>query len=325
MSHILAIDTGGTKSQAILLTEVGALVGAGYCEGRSVDGAKSAFGSGRSAKTIANAARQALNGKSIDNLVVANTSATPFDVEEIGDKIEARMVLNESDCALALADEETGVVVLAGTGAMAFGRTTDCRSLHMDALGPLLGDYGSAYYIGNLALRAAARSEWHPRHNTSLGAAVRQTLGCRQEDPTGGGLLSFALGHWDRADIAELSKLVGKAATEGDTIAVSILQDAAASLAATVHDVTDRLGISDCAYALVGTGGMLTHCPLYWQLLCGEVAKFAPNLRPIISPLPPVVGVAIHALKARFGQDWRSRAETLRQAATEWFVPDKCQ
>jgi hypothetical protein len=60
-----------------------------------------------------------------------------------------------------------GVLVLAGTGAMALGRDGRGRWRRAGGLGPLLGDEGSAFWIGREWLRLAARSDL---------AAVRRVL-----------------------------------------------------------------------------------------------------------------------------------------------------
>ena len=67
-----------------------------------------------------------------------------------------------------------GVVVIAGTGSMAFGRNGD-RHARAGGHGFLLGDEGSAYWIGRAAVRAALR--WEDRlggseliHRTVLAA-----------------------------------------------------------------------------------------------------------------------------------------------------------
>ena len=211
-------------------------------------------------------------------------------------------------------------MVLAGTGALFMGINHDGQYLFMDGLGPLLGDCGSAFHIGYLALRAAAQSEWHPRHNTTLGKSIRLALGGREVDPHGSSLIKFAFSEYDRSDIAGLSRIVTAAATDGDTVARNILKEGATALAGTVFDVVDRLGMAGDDNAIVGTGGMLSNSPMYWQLLCENVYKFAPNLRQVVSDLQPVVGIGIKALQAKYPDDWQPRADTLRQSARERFA-----
>jgi glucosamine kinase len=55
--------------------------------------------------------------------------------------------------------EEPGVLVLAGTGSIALGRDARGRRRRAGGLGPLLGDEGSAFWMGREWLRATSRLE----------------------------------------------------------------------------------------------------------------------------------------------------------------------
>jgi len=62
---------------------------------------------------------------------------------------------------------ERGVVVLAGTGSIALGRDARGRWARAGGLGPLLGDEGSAFWIGREWLRAAADERTRRRFATT--------------------------------------------------------------------------------------------------------------------------------------------------------------
>ena len=53
----------------------------------------------------------------------------------------------------------TGVLILAGTGSLAFGRDARGRRARIGGLGPLLGDEGSAFWIGREWLRGRPQAE----------------------------------------------------------------------------------------------------------------------------------------------------------------------
>ena len=59
----------------------------------------------------------------------------------------------------ALGDGGPGVLLLAGTGSMALGRDDHKRWARAGGLGPLLGDEGSAFWIGREWLRTSTRAE----------------------------------------------------------------------------------------------------------------------------------------------------------------------
>jgi N-acetylglucosamine kinase-like BadF-type ATPase len=230
----------------------------------------------------------------------------------------SRSYVSEAQAALALAGERCGIVVLAGTGAFVYGETRDGRICHLDSLGPILGDYGSGYYIGHLALRAAARSGWGDRHRTSLREAIYAACGVDMatERVIGSGLEPFSLMNPDRAEIASFAQIVDREAEAGDRIAVEILKTAASAIAETLRDVVDALEIGDQEYPMVGTGGVV-HSRIYWQHLSGLATEIAPGLKPFVSNLPAVVGVALASLQ-KFGScDPQVTADNLIRSITE--------
>jgi len=52
-----------------------------------------------------------------------------------------------------------GVIVIAGTGAIAFGKAAGARSVRAGGLGPLLGDEGSGFWIGKQFLKTRPEAE----------------------------------------------------------------------------------------------------------------------------------------------------------------------
>ncbi len=69
-------------------------------------------------------------------------------------------VISDAEAAFmgALGDS-SGVLVLAGTGSIVLGRTSQGRWVRRGGLGPLLGDEGSAFWIGREWLKATTRAE----------------------------------------------------------------------------------------------------------------------------------------------------------------------
>ena len=162
MEHILAIDAGGSKCDALLIDMSGAVLGTGHSHHPGI--------SGRHSRSIEESALAALTRREFGVLhVSAHSRGLPTALfgRVSAERIEV-MPCNEIEPAFAHAGVENGVVLLAGTGAFAHGRTADGRRRHLDGCGPLLGDFGGAYHIGMMALHAMVRSDWHPRHHTRL-------------------------------------------------------------------------------------------------------------------------------------------------------------
>jgi N-acetylglucosamine kinase-like BadF-type ATPase len=69
-------------------------------------------------------------------------------------------ILSDAQAALLGAlGEAAGILILAGTGSIVIGRDARGRWARAGGLGPLLGDEGSAFWIGRAWLRATTRGE----------------------------------------------------------------------------------------------------------------------------------------------------------------------
>lgn len=136
-----------------------------------------------------------------------------------------------------------GVVLVAGTGSMAYGRGP-LGAGRAGGFGPLFGDEGSAYWIGLRALNRASRAEDGREAPTALQGlpafygkeSLLGLLGYLEEDP-----------RQLRARVAALAKEVDRLAREGDEAARRILEEAAEELSLLAQALCQRLGTSKVA------------------------------------------------------------------------------
>lgn len=284
---VLGLDSGGTKCDVLLASADGALLSYRRVCDRALGG--------RHPLVLQRAVRQALGRRRPAQLTVASLSPSPRpDLLPAPLRQCSRwMYVSEWAGSLAMVGESHGIVVIAGTGAKIGGRTRDGRELCIDGLGPLLGDTGSGYQIGWLALRAAARAAQLPRYETSLRPRVFAALGAK----TLMDLIWFSLKPHDRAVIAALAGIADEEAKAGDRIATNILKTCATGMAGTVGDLIDELGIARERCVMVGAGGVAMHCDIYWRELCRQVRRKAPRVRPVRAPMPPVAGIVVQALE----------------------------
>ncbi len=287
---ILAFDPGGTKCHALLVGRDGQALGWGTSEGTGI--------SGRSGEAIMLAARGALAGRRPASLAVVSAHGCIKQTLKLDLPIQSIPGVLERDAALALAGAECGVVVLAGTGSFVYGKTRDGRELHLDGMGPVLGDTGSAHYIGLLALRAAAKSDWHPRFHTTLLQRLNRHLGLQ----TLSEMINFSLKPKDRSVIAAFARIVDEEARAGDRVASGILTAAADEIADILRAVVERLEMAGEKYMLIGTGSVLRNSDIYWNRLGERARSFAPLLTPRRPPHPAVVGVALAGMRRLQGQ-----------------------
>ncbi|MBU0715609.1 MAG: hypothetical protein KJ964_09675 [Verrucomicrobia bacterium] len=296
---ILAFDRGGTKCHALLVRGDGQALGWGAGEGPGL--------SGRSEKALLMAARGALAHHVPKSVAVISISRCRKPVLNLGIPIRSTSEVSESEAAFALAGQSCGLIVLSGTGSFVYGKTSAGRELHLDGAGPVLGDTGSAYFIGLMALRAAAKSDWHPRFHTTLQNRLYAFYGLADFSD----LIAFSLKPMDRSVIAAFARVVNEEATAGDPIAGRILISAADDIADILHVVIDRLEINRESYTMIGIGSVIMHSSIYWTRLCEQAKRFAPLLTPMRPPHPPVLGAALISLRREQGPNYDQAAAML--------------
>lgn len=147
-------------------------------------------------------------------------------------------VVSDGEIALegALGDAP-GILLIAGTGSVAYGRAEGGRVERCGGWGMVVGDEGSAYAVGRAALRAALCAYDRRGRPTRLLPAVLGHLGF--DFPAE---LPPWAGRAEKADIAALAALVADLARSGDDVASDILGTAARDLAAHVAALAARLG-----------------------------------------------------------------------------------
>lgn len=303
MDYLLAVDVGGTKCDALLADGQGLPLAWARSKAKPGDPIfKEGFG--RSVVAIQRALDHAFEPFDGGELVYASLGGQPY--VSVGLETVVHPLV-EIDAPMALAGVSCGIVALSGTGALVQGIAEDGRNLHLDGLGPYYGDFGSAFHIGLMGLRASGRSPWHARFATSLGDSIPKACAEMAGDPNLN-MVAYMLETHNRGEIASLAKLVSEAAEAGDKVASEVIQQAAQEMSETVYAVAAQLGMLDGETNLVGTGSVMRGSRLYWQSLVEEVKEFMPRVQPILPMEDAVFGMALAAAKGRVGnfEEFRS-------------------
>jgi N-acetylglucosamine kinase-like BadF-type ATPase len=170
-----------------------------------------------------------------------------------------------------------GIVVIAGTGSAAFGSGGQ-RPARAGGHGFLLGDEGSAYWIGRAAAQAALRWEDGTGGSALLHLAVTQAAGCGLDE-----LIRRVHARPAERDPLALLAPVVTALADADPEAQRIASDAAghlAGLAGAVQRATGPLPVA-------GAGGVF-RAPAIWQRFAARTGA----ARPLA---PAAVGAALLA------------------------------
>ncbi len=178
---------------------------------------------------------------------------------------DAHIVL-EAGCNLEnFSDPAFGVAVLAGETGQAFAKGRDGRTARSGGWGYLLGEEGSAYYIGLQAVKALLRAADGRGRETALAAMVEHDWKIPANRPdtlaqrvysllaglgTGGNKAQLEESQETyKRTLAGLAPLVEQAAANGDEVAAAILDDAARSLAEAANAALARVGLDQPAPA----------------------------------------------------------------------------
>jgi N-acetylmuramic acid 6-phosphate etherase len=311
MRYGLGLDGGGSKCEAVLADETGAVVGRGrggpvhvYYDPPEVIRA--------SFREAVAAAVEGLHGAEI--LVAGYLPPDDVLAEAVAGAatVIGRRRANEIETAFASAQVEWGLVVLSGTGSFVYGRTPDGRHLHFGGAGPVLGDYGSAYAIGLSALRAAFASRWTDARRTSLADAVPRALGVSTLREV------FDLVYVEqinRRRIAQVAQTVNEEAERGDRIALRCLEKAADELADTAVELVEGLGLGEAAFPIIPIGSVARGSRLWWQRVLARLRAVAPQAHPLLPDLTPAAGAALLALR-ELGVEWSADVLTrMRETA----------
>src|SRR5215213_8424878 len=237
MKLFLGVDGGQSGTTAVIGDETGRILGTG--EAGPCNHAAKAEGRARFESAIRGSVGVACQAAGVDLAEVEfeaacfGLSGGPEHREEVIASILRcrRPFLLTTDAVIALAGatpEGQGIIVIAGTGSISFGRNADGRTARAGGWGYIFGDEGGAFDIGRQALRAALRMEegWGPP------TRLREILLAATESIDANDMLPrFYAPEWNRSRVATLAPLVDSAAAAGDAVAAQIIHNAAQQLA----------------------------------------------------------------------------------------------
>lgn len=205
-------------------------------------------------------------------------------------------IVNDAYVALvAGASSGIGIVVVSGTGSIAYGVDPQGDTARAGGWGPLLGDEGSAFWLGHAAVRQGVRAADGRGPATSLYDRIRERVGV---EDTAGLVEWFYDQEHSRDRVARLAGVVEEAARDGDSAASDLLSQAAEHLARAARSVARQLDFPpDGAdgYPVVLAGGAFRACPgLYARL---EACLDLPRAHVVRLEAEPATGAVKLALE----------------------------
>jgi len=261
MRLFLGVDGGQSGTTAMIGDETGRILGTG--EAGPCNHAAHGEGRGKLERAVAGSVGAACSQAGLDAATVRfeagcfGMSGGPDDKREILAailRVDRLVVTNDAVIALAGATRTgQGIITIAGTGSIAFGRNPAGRTSRAGGWGHIFGDEGGGFDIARQAARAALRLEegWGPP------TTLREALLAATESATADEMLHrFYTDDWPRSRVATLARLVDAAAVEADAVALGILSGAAQQLAMLAGAVRGELWSPGSAVEVAYIGGV---------------------------------------------------------------------
>jgi glucosamine kinase len=199
------------------------------------------------------------------------------------------------DAPIALAgavDRRPAVVVIAGTGSVAYGEDAAGRGVRIGGYGYVFGDEGSSFALARGALAYAM--ELADRGRTSrLGDAALAYF----DRPNLRALArAFYLREIGRPGLANFARVVLDAARLGDPEAAALVERAANALATLAANAIQQLELGAVSVPVAFTGGLFANAD-FTRRAVEALSVAAPNAR-VVKPLyDPATGAARLALE----------------------------
>lgn len=306
--YFLGVDGGQSSTTALIGDDTGRVIGAG--RGGPCNHVRAPEGATKFRAAIGGCIGQACDDAGLARAEFESAclgfSGGPADKHAlVRELLVARTLTVTDDALVALVGAcagEPGLVAIAGTGSIAYGRNAIGRTARAGGWGYVFGDEGGAFDIVRQALRAALKFEegWGPP--TTLRAILLEAAGCTAANEL---MHAFYTADWPRSRVAALSKLVDRAALDGDDCAAAVMDQAAVSLASLARAVRTQLfaptdnpcvayigGVFQSARLLdrfrAGTGGIVS-APVYGPAAGAllEAYRMA-GLKAVLSNVPEI-------------------------------------
>lgn len=169
-----------------------------------------------------------------------------------------------------------GMILIAGTGSICFGKKSDGSIERSGGWGHILGDEGSGYGLGRDALSAVARMLDGYGKETCLFSYISDFFGLKDR----ASIISYVYSN-DKSAVASISPLVEKAAKMGDEVALSIISENARKLSLIVKSVGYKLGGGSLEISF--HGGLIANDTMLRSSLIAYLSDISPNIH-VISP-----------------------------------------
>lgn len=304
MKYYIGVDGGASKTAALVIDEQAQPLGRGLAGGSNY----LRLGIETATRNIERAVNIALveAGVPIREIEYAYCGIAgadhPIHRQRVIDSLRvffpAGNFIVDTDARVALTGAvgfEKGIVVISGTGSVAFGRNDQGEEARAGGWGPTIGDEGSGYAIARDGLSAVVRAHDGRGKPTKMTELLCYDYDmCSPED-----LPRFVYATTTHADdIARFGKLVVEAARRGDEVASDILNRAGRELGECILAVARKLDLTKSEFPAAYVGGAFQAGEILFAPIRDTLSQEAPKAKLIPPAHTPVEGAAMMAIRA---------------------------
>ena len=304
MEIILAIDGGGSRTRCLAIDRRGQVVS----KGESGPSNHLLVARDVVKRSLAEAIDQTLTLGRLnrDDIIClsAGLAGVDFDgadapvMEELLRELGFAHAVISGDMVIAHAGAlgmHEGVIALAGTGSAILGIGSGGKRVKVGGWGPVYGDEGSAYRIGQMSLRAAAREYDGRGPETSLTEALLKGLGLHEFRETVSRVYVEGI---EPREIAALSSVAYEAAVAGDEVARAIFLEAGEELAESVAAAIRQLDFTGTEILVSYQGSVLEACALVRERFGDALRDGFSNITIVPPRFEPVMGAYLLGCQA---------------------------
>ncbi len=291
MTIFVGIDGGGSKT-ACLIGDESSLLGSGVAGPSNLV----RVGERRAREAIQSAVRQACAQAGVDASEISRTcigiaggaradtagsvlkiltEIISGDIEVVGDMVIAMEAATGSG---------PGVVVIAGTGSIAYGRNEAGRTARAGGWGFAISDEGSAHWIGRAVVAGVMRA-FDENQDTPLLEALMKAWQVKTREQ-----MIMSANASPPPDFAGLLPAIISAAESKDPIAHDVLAQAGAELATMAEIVIARLFKKGQSFPVATSGGVFRNAALVRRIFYNNLRLKHPNIALSDSVVDPVQG-----------------------------------
>jgi len=308
---LLAVDAGGSKTHAVLVSRSGTIIGAARAGSIEFSDTHLVYRIGEDhLDAVWVAIERAIRAAGLDpdrppfaelGVFCLAGADLPADDRRLSRWLRRNgwtreEVLRNDTFAVMRAgtDRPWGVAIVCGQGTNCTAVAPNGRTYRLPAVGPISGDWGGGLEVGGAGLWHAIRAEDGRGERTALATTVPAYFGLRRPRQVMEAMYFHRIGE-DR--VSELAPIVFAAAAEGDRVANTIVEQQADEVVTMATTAIRRLRMTKLDVDVVLGGGIFRNrYRAFYDRIERGVAAVAPAARVHVLQAPPVLGAALIGL-----------------------------